>query len=128
MVDKHPDTVTRFLKGWFMTVQYAKTHKAETIASTKVVLKESDAVLSKLYDNDMPDSQTVISQLSALGLSPRETEVLYWISQGKRNKEIATILNLSIDTVKTHIKSIFHRLGVETRTAAAAAVIPFIKS
>jgi NitT/TauT family transport system substrate-binding protein len=54
MVDKHPDVVAKFLKGWFMTVQYAKTHKAETIASTKNVLKESDAVLSKLYDNDMP--------------------------------------------------------------------------
>jgi ABC-type nitrate/sulfonate/bicarbonate transport system substrate-binding protein len=54
MVNKHPDLVQRFLKGWFMTVAYAKTHKAETIASTKAVLKESDAVLSKLYDNDMP--------------------------------------------------------------------------
>jgi NitT/TauT family transport system substrate-binding protein len=54
MVDKHADVVSRFLKGWFMTVQYAKTHKAETIVSTKAVLKESDAVLSKLYDNDMP--------------------------------------------------------------------------
>jgi NitT/TauT family transport system substrate-binding protein len=54
MVNKHPDVVERFLKGWYMTVAYAKTHKAEVIASTKIVLKESDAVLSKLYDNDMP--------------------------------------------------------------------------
>jgi NitT/TauT family transport system substrate-binding protein len=54
MVNKHPDVVQKFLKGWFMTIAYAKTHKAETIKSTKVVLQESDAVLSKLYDNDMP--------------------------------------------------------------------------
>jgi NitT/TauT family transport system substrate-binding protein len=54
MVAKHPDVVAKFLKGWFMTIAYAKTHKAETIASTKNVLKESDFVLSKVYDNDMP--------------------------------------------------------------------------
>ncbi len=54
MVNKHPDVVARFLKGWFMTVAYARTHKSEVIASTKNVLKESDFVLSKLYDNDMP--------------------------------------------------------------------------
>jgi NitT/TauT family transport system substrate-binding protein len=54
MVDKHPEAVAKFLKGWFMTIQYAKTHRAETIVSTKAVLKESDSVLAKLYDNDMP--------------------------------------------------------------------------
>ena len=54
MVSKHPDVVARFLKGWYMTVAYAKTHKPEVIASTRTVLKESDYVLAKLYDNDMP--------------------------------------------------------------------------
>jgi NitT/TauT family transport system substrate-binding protein len=54
MVNKHPDLVAKFLRGWFMTIAYARTHKAETIKSTKAVLQESDAVLSKLYDNDMP--------------------------------------------------------------------------
>jgi len=80
-----------------------------------------------LLTTQLLDAQASISQLNALGLSPRETEVLYWVGQGKRNDEIATILKLSIHTVKTHIKSIFHRLGVETRTAAAAAAIPFLK-
>jgi NitT/TauT family transport system substrate-binding protein len=54
MVAKHPDIVQKFLRGWFMTVAYMKSHRAETIKSTKAVLQESDAVLGHLYDNDMP--------------------------------------------------------------------------
>jgi NitT/TauT family transport system substrate-binding protein len=58
LVNKHPDLVTRFLRGWFMTVAYMKTHRAETIASTQLVLHESPAVLAKIYDNDLPGMST----------------------------------------------------------------------
>jgi DNA-binding CsgD family transcriptional regulator len=61
--------------------------------------------------------------LSAFGLTPREIEVLRWITEGKTNDEIATILGVSFFTVKTQVKSIFRRLGVETRTAAAAMML-----
>jgi ABC-type nitrate/sulfonate/bicarbonate transport system substrate-binding protein len=54
IVAKKPDTVARFLKGWFMTVAYMKTHKAETIKSTMAVLHESMPVVSKIYENDLP--------------------------------------------------------------------------
>lgn len=59
-----------------------------------------------------------ISHFSGLGLSPREMEVFYWIVEGKRNPEIATILKVRIDTVKGHAESIFHKLRVENRHAA----------
>jgi DNA-binding CsgD family transcriptional regulator len=54
------------------------------------------------------------------GLTRRECEVLCWIMEGKRNDEIAIILGLRFYTVKTHVERILARLGVETRTAAAA--------
>jgi len=53
MVAKHPDTVKRFLKGWFMTVAYMRTHRAETIKSIAPVLGEPEAIVGRLYDNDM---------------------------------------------------------------------------
>lgn len=59
-----------------------------------------------------------ISHFSGLGLSPREMEVFYWIVEGKRNAEIATILKVRPDTVKGHVESIFHKLRVENRHAA----------
>jgi DNA-binding CsgD family transcriptional regulator len=55
-------------------------------------------------------------------LSPREREILHWVGEGKRNAEIATILQLSPLTVRKHLENIFSKLGVETRTAAAAAL------
>ena len=57
--------------------------------------------------------------LAALGLTPRECEVMHWISEGKRDSEIATILGLSPRTVEKHVCHIFEKLKVETRTAAA---------
>ena len=53
MVAKHPDTVQRFLKGWFMTVAYMRTHKAETVKSIAKVLQETEPIVGRLYDNDM---------------------------------------------------------------------------
>jgi DNA-binding CsgD family transcriptional regulator len=54
------------------------------------------------------------------GLTPRETEVLSWVAQGKRNREIGLILNTSSRTIQKQVQSILDKLGVETRCAAAA--------
>jgi DNA-binding CsgD family transcriptional regulator len=53
-------------------------------------------------------------------LTVRESEILHWLAHGKRNSEIAVICGLATTTVETHLKNIFVKLGVETRTAAAA--------
>lgn len=54
-------------------------------------------------------------------LTQRQAEVLHWVAEGKTNTEIGTILGCSFFTVKNHLKEIFQRLGVHSRTAAAAA-------
>src|SRR5215813_2550193 len=62
-------------------------------------------------------------QLQALvpfGLSPREAQVLDWVAQGKTNKEIGVILELSPRTVQKHLEHIYRKIYVDTRTAAAA--------
>jgi DNA-binding CsgD family transcriptional regulator len=61
--------------------------------------------------------------LESLGLGRREAEVLAWVSQGKTNDEIATILSLSRRTVEKHLENIYPKLGVENRTAAAARAL-----
>lgn len=60
------------------------------------------------------------AQFSELGLTPREGEVLSWLSKGKTNRDIAQILGLSPRTVDKHLEQIYAKLGVENRTAAAA--------
>jgi ATP/maltotriose-dependent transcriptional regulator MalT len=58
--------------------------------------------------------------LAATGLSSREAEVLIWVARGRTNFEIGQILRLSARTVQKHLEHVFQKLGVETRTAAAA--------
>jgi DNA-binding CsgD family transcriptional regulator len=52
----------------------------------------------------------------ALGLSPREREVVQLVAAGLRNKEIALRLQISEKTVKFHLGRIFDKLGVDSRT------------
>lgn len=51
-------------------------------------------------------------------LTPREIQVLELISQGMRNREIATALDVSEETIQVHIRNIFGKLQAKDRTAA----------
>jgi len=59
-------------------------------------------------------------RVSGEALSPREIDVLQRMAVGKSNKEIGAELFISEGTVKTHIKSIFSKLDVVSRTEAVA--------
>lgn len=52
-------------------------------------------------------------------ITPRETQVLHWLIQGKRDAEIATILGVSVRTIHKHVQRLLKKLHAETRTAAA---------
>lgn len=65
--------------------------------------------------------------LEDLGLSPREAEVLLWVAQGKTNPEVASILGISEETVKKHMKEVLSTLGVETRTAASLRALEMLQ-
>ena len=57
-------------------------------------------------------------QLDALGITPRELEILTLIAQGLSNREIADRLFVSENTVKTHCSRAFDKLGARRRTQA----------
>ena len=56
-------------------------------------------------------------------LSQREMDVLHFLAKGRSNKEIAADLFIAEDTVKTHLKNLFVKLGVQDRTAAVIGAI-----
>lgn len=68
------------------------------------------------------------ARLRALGLTGREQEVLFWISEGKRNAEAAAILGISPGTVKRHLENIYRKLGVENRHGAARRALEELRS
>lgn len=57
-------------------------------------------------------------QVAALGLTPRELEVLALIAEGLSNREIAERAHVSENTVKTHSSRVFDKLGARRRTQA----------
>jgi len=57
------------------------------------------------------------------GVTGREADVLLWIANGKTNREIGQILDMSPRTVNKHLEQIFRKLNVENRTSAAAIAI-----
>ena len=56
-------------------------------------------------------------------LTERETEVLRFMCDGMTNAEIAERLNLTTETVKTHVSKIMHKLAVHDRTQAAVKAV-----
>lgn len=74
------------------------------------------------------DAAQMEAWMTAFKLTMREAEVLYWLVKGKTTRDIGDILSTSPRTVNKQLESIFEKLGVETRTAAAAKAIDKIRS
>lgn len=66
--------------------------------------------------------QTSALPLVALGLTPRQGDVLAMLLQARPNKDIARRLDLSVETVKDHVAAVLRALGVANRTQAVLAV------
>ena len=74
--------------------------------------------------HSVPQSdQRAVKALASLKLTPREAEVLFWISQGKSNHDIGVILGAKTGTICKHVEHILGKLNVENRTAAAMVAL-----
>ena len=104
------------------------------ITNSHLILNDGDEPLEIIFIEEREPDQLLLrinvkSELgpealkSGLGITKRESEVLYWLANGKSNKEIAEILTMSVRTVNKHLEQMFPKLGVENRTAAAGIAI-----
>lgn len=80
-----------------------------------LVVDFANSIIARLSKSGSEDEA---GQLA--GLSPREREVLEELANGRSNKEIARLLDMTEHTVKFHLKNIFAKLGAERRTEAVA--------
>jgi LuxR family transcriptional regulator, maltose regulon positive regulatory protein len=76
----------------------------------------ANIVAAPITSVDLPESTLIEGQLTA-----KEFEILQLVRKGCSNKEISRLLNISLSTTKWHLKNIFTKLNVNTRTAAMAA-------
>jgi DNA-binding response OmpR family regulator/DNA-binding CsgD family transcriptional regulator len=120
-------TISQQLREWI-------SHKPETgrqlplqqvtqeLSAEMLNLIDGKEYLLRLTNPHKPadDTQSLKQQFSVTG---READVLLWIANGKTNREIGQILEMSPRTVNKHLEQIFKKLGVENRTSAAAVAI-----
>lgn len=78
-----------------------------------------DIVSPYLLDLGIALNQEVtVEDHAAFGLTRREKQILKCLAEGKDNKQISANLYLSVETVKTHMKSIFRKMEVKSRLDA----------
>jgi DNA-binding CsgD family transcriptional regulator len=87
-----------------------------TLTGRKVVVKEVTVEVPVPASSDpfVPNH----AKIAALGMTPRELEVLQLIAEGLSNKEMAERLFVSENTIKTHTSRVFDKLGASRRTQA----------
>jgi two-component system NarL family response regulator len=86
--------------------------------------EELVAAVRQIHDGERYLPQAIASRLADRlirpSLTPRELDVLRLVSRGRTNKEMASAMFISEETVKTHMKSLFQKLGVHDRAEAVS--------
>ena len=102
---------------------------ARTMTLLAPLVPDGDRLLTEAMVTAEPLLDTLRAEVVAVGdaaaageLSPREREILALVSDGRDNAEIAAQVVLSQRTVERHVSNIYLKLGLEGRTARAAAV------
>jgi DNA-binding CsgD family transcriptional regulator len=67
-------------------------------------------------------TEALVGALRGAGLTPREAEVMGLLAQGRSNADLAAALEISTRTAEKHVQNAFVKLGVKTRSQAAAKV------
>lgn len=103
-------------------------HPDEVLARVAAHLRtarilQSARAASQPLDISLSNEPAYEALSSRFALTEREVEVLSWVACGKTNRDIGDILGLSPRTVNKHLEHVYVKLGVETRTAAAAVAI-----
>lgn len=89
-----------------------------------LIMPHIDNVLRKIQHIEPIEINGALDNVARVfsELSDREMEIIHWVKSGKTNTEIGMILEISQNTVKSHLKRIFHKLNV-TRRAQAVAML-----
>jgi len=95
----------------------AKAYILKDIAASALIACIHDVLAGKTYLAPAAAAK-LAERVTQVQLTPRELAALRLLADGHSNKEIATALDISERTVKTHLGHLFEKLGVTSRTEA----------
>lgn len=80
--------------------------------------------LARTASQDLPINAEVFVRA---GFTPREADVIFWLTQGKTNPEIAHLMQVRTDTVSAYLRAVFEKMGVENRVAAVVTALDLVR-
>jgi DNA-binding CsgD family transcriptional regulator len=123
----HQNQLSQYLREWLahnpanghsLTLDFLpEPHSVEFLT-----LVDNREYLLRLHEVRQSGASTAALR-ERFSLTGRESDVLLWIANGKTNREIGQILDMSPRTVNKHLEQVFRKMNVENRTSAAAAAI-----
>jgi DNA-binding NarL/FixJ family response regulator len=119
--DAEDEQVDRLLEAGARGV-LSKSMSSRSLAASLVDLAAGEQVIARSGGVGRATREERGWPGQELGLSEREAEVVVLAAVGQRNAEIAAVLAVSVDTVKTHLARSFRKLDVHNRTALSALV------
>jgi DNA-binding NarL/FixJ family response regulator len=129
-----PGSLPEALTAWMIS-QFSQIRQGDPAVSAGLPLYIEQAdrrlvvrlMLSSTGDHDSllleEQLRTGLPPLERLNLSPRETEVLGGLLQGKDNKSIAKAMDVGTSTVRKHLENIYRKLNVQSRAEAVAIAL-----
>jgi len=102
------DTMKRIIQGALLTTSPAY----ELVAAVRALARGGRYICPGILGQ-------MATRIESESLTTREDQVLQLLAAGRCNKSIAIALNIAVDTVKTHVKSILQKLNASSRTEAA---------
>jgi DNA-binding CsgD family transcriptional regulator len=133
--NRNSSQLPELLQSW-VRHQIDRSRSIDNLSSPHIPLRfqQSNRQLTIRLTIDIPGNKymlilaeeailSVLTALELLGLTQREAEILAGIIRGRSNQEIATQLQMSINTVRKHLEHIYKKLGVQSRTEAIAVAL-----
>ena len=136
--DKHTaDGLPEIPSDWIKKInQSVSSNEFAAPSAPLKITDQSGEVTARIALNKQTGERTLMLEekpflspqsFTQLRLTRRESEILFWISQGKIDGDIGQILKISVRRVQKHVENIFKKLGVETRTSAASRISECLK-
>lgn len=117
----HQVSVLLSRKGWINTLTLNHERPLPPKTQTLLALASRHICLAHRTACQMERLQSS-SENEVAKLTPREQEVFLWLSQGKRNSEIAIIIDCGVRTVEKHVENILRKTSAENRMSAVMSV------
>ena len=133
MLELTPLALSNWVMQAYNTSHFGKVLDPMTImhGTNRLIFTPADLSSAEqwiIFLREESDAAQIEALMLTFKLTMRESEVLYWATKGKTNRDIGDILGTSPRTINKHLEHVYIKLGVETRTAAASLVTSKIRA